>query len=729
MDFEVPMQRNIKKPCVAAHGLLMPSLAVAAATVLCRQERPTDESIKADLEPFLADLRASPQLGTGLLSNLARRRKLRHVNLVLKQMEMNGCEVNAFHYGVSISALDWKQALRLLRQMDARRVEQNTVTFSSCISSMERCNQWMQGLELLTEMTRRQLQKNVITVSAGITACAKAEKWCHAISLMNDMHSGRIDADRVAFNALITSLRSEWPLALHFLRNMSSEHMDPDVISYSASLSSLEEGSAWEQSLALFREMERHGDDFFDDFSYNAVIGAFSRASEWTHALHVLSKKERRFPVDIHACSAAVSACERAGQWQHVLNLWPRLQLVQEKANDLQKKLYEVSASGPEHITRHLRAALELQWVVGYPFLPAQEDQLTHGFYKYIAGMQALCARELLQLVPEAQHVMDMFCGSGTVLIEALRAGKDATGCDVSPLALLVATHHTDARDIDVMEFLRVAETLADSAQSDWRCLKAEIAHVEQRGIRDALHFVLLCALSRAGDVTYLHSSSKDIQEVPQDGLPPAMFKGLARLYVARVQSLREQRCAAQCQIHRCDNRILRLPEPVDAIVTGPPYPGVYDYHSPASSCGQFLGEIYDFCAPGFSISGLKAPTEREVSDKSSDYAPKKEIGQNSLWLREGDFEASWQAEQEAWLRSAFANLKEEGTATLMIGDGDVASTGDGGFDNLEPTLAAAEMAGFEPLATASIRSRSRHPKQPRGMKRTEHMVHLKKPR
>ena len=708
----------------------MPSLAVAAATVLCKQKRPTDESIKADLEPFLADLRASPQLGTGLLSNLAKRRKLRHVNLVLKQMLMSGCEVNAFHYGVSMSALeDWKQAVRLLRQMDGRRVEQNTVTFSSCVSSMERCNQWMQALELLTEMTRRQLQKNVITVSAGITACAKAEKWCHAMSLMNDMHSKKIDADRVAFNALITSLRSEWPLALHFLRHMSSEHVEPDVISYSASLSSLEEASAWEQSLALFREMERYGDDFFDSFSYNALISAFSSASEWTGALQALSKKASRFPLDVHACSAAVSACERAGQWQHVLNLWPRLQSVQEKANIQQKKLYEVSASGPEHITQHLKAALELQWAVGYPFLPAQEDQLTHGFYKYIAGMQALCARELLQLVPESQHVMDMFCGSGTVLIEALRAGKDATGCDVSPLALLVATHHTDARDIDAVEFLRVAEKLADAAQSDWRLLKAEIANVERLEIRDALHFVLLCALSRARDVTYLHSSSKDIEEVPQDGLPAAIFKGLARLYVARVQSLREQRCDAQCQIHRCDNRILRLPEPVDAIVTGPPYPGVYDYHSPASSCAQLVGDIYDFCAPGFSISGLKAPTSVEVSERSSDYAPKKEIGQNSLWLREEDFEASWQAEQEAWLRSAFENLKEEGTATLMIGDGDVASTGDCGFDNLQPTLAAAQKAGFEPLATASIRSRSRHPKQPRGMKRTEHMVHLKKPR
>ena len=63
-----------------------------------------------------------------------------------------------------------------------------------------------------------------------------------------------------------------------------------------------------------------------------------------------------------------------------------------------------------------------------------------------------------------------------------------------------------------------------------------------------------------------------------------------------------------------------------------------------------------------------------------------------------------------------------------MIGDGDEVAPGDGGFDNLRPTVEAAEKVGFRLIATASIRGKSRHPKQPKGMKRTEHMVHLLKP-
>ncbi|CAJ1446922.1 unnamed protein product [Effrenium voratum] len=405
--------------------------------------------------------------------------------------------------------------------------------------------------------------------------------------------------------------------------------------------------------------------------------------------------------------------------------------MVQQRANLQQRRLYSLSSDGPEEVTERLMRALEFQWASGYPFLPAGEDQLTHGFFKYIAGMQALCARELLQLVPDARQVLDMFCGSGTVLVESLVAGKRALGCDVSPLALLLATHHTDARDIDLQEFLGVSERLAEES-GDWQALKSQIAVVSEVGLRDALQFVLLVSLSRASDETYLHSSSK--APADEESFSPYLFLGVARLYASRVGALRhaiggEAGERMGCDLFRCDNRLLRLESPVDAIITGPPYPGVYDYHAVAQECAEQLGDetLFNFCAPGFSIHGAAAPTaessaEAEKGESSAEYAPGREIGQNSLWLEDPNWAQQWQAQQEAWLDSAFANLRPGGTATLMIGDGDASALGDGGFDCLQSTLQAAAAAGFETVATATIRARSRHPKQPKGMKRTEHM-------
>ncbi|CAE7275927.1 unnamed protein product, partial [Symbiodinium microadriaticum] len=709
------------------------------------------------LGPFLWQLRKYPRASTRILSELGRLKKAPLALLVLDALSSCSCEVNAFHFGACINACakaeSWRPALGLLQQMQARRVEQNTVTFSACISACEKCHKWESAVELLSQMTRKRVDKNLITYSACISACATSGQWEQSLSLLQSMRSLAMAPDRVACNACITSCArgAQSQMAVGLLQEMPRLGLSPDVISYSAVFGVCEETRQWEQTLKLCEQMQ-HQSVQLDGFGYNAVIGAFSRAGKWDLALHMLALKESSgYPVDVHACSASVSVCERAGRWEEVLRLWPTLQEVQEEANRKESQLYDFSSTGPEDITKHLERALELQWLVGYPFLASGHDQLTHGFYKYVAGMQALCARALFALIPEATTVMDMFCGSGTVLVEGRAAGKDVIGCDVSPLALFAAAHHTDAHRLDLDLLLAKSRELAHGMKlksETWKYLRSRIASLEPGALRDALHFVLLVSLSRARDRTYLHSSSKEWGDrgpgafgaegtLEEDLLEaPALFHGVAQLYAARIRSLRKAMPSeGEVQIHRCDNRILQLPEKVDAIITGPPYPGVYDYHEPASASADLLGGqiLYDFCAPGSTVGGGRVPTvEDQVGHlglSSSEYAPGREIGQNRDWLEEGtDYASKWRREQESWLSSAFRNLRAGGTSTLMIGDGDEAAPGDGGFDNLRPTVEAAEKVGFRLIATASIRGKSRHPKQPKGMKRTEHMVHLLKP-
>ncbi len=70
-----------------------------------------------------------------------------------------------------------------------------------------------------------------------------------------------------------------------------------------------------------------------------------------------------------------------------------------------------------------------------------QGRDYTHGFHTYPARMHPLTARRALALIeprPRAT-VLDPFCGSGTVLVEAVLAGARAVGVDASPLAILIA--------------------------------------------------------------------------------------------------------------------------------------------------------------------------------------------------------------------------------------------------------------------------------------------------
>ncbi|MCC6890087.1 MAG: hypothetical protein IT536_16260 [Hyphomicrobiales bacterium] len=65
---------------------------------------------------------------------------------------------------------------------------------------------------------------------------------------------------------------------------------------------------------------------------------------------------------------------------------------------------------------------------------------LTHGFYKYPARFSPVFARAAIKAFTKpGQVVLDPYVGGGTALVEALAAGREAVGVDISALAEFVA--------------------------------------------------------------------------------------------------------------------------------------------------------------------------------------------------------------------------------------------------------------------------------------------------
>jgi hypothetical protein len=63
-----------------------------------------------------------------------------------------------------------------------------------------------------------------------------------------------------------------------------------------------------------------------------------------------------------------------------------------------------------------------------------------HGFHAYPARLHPTLARRLIELLAPAEGVvLDPFCGSGTVLVEARLAGRRGLGFDLNPLAIALA--------------------------------------------------------------------------------------------------------------------------------------------------------------------------------------------------------------------------------------------------------------------------------------------------
>jgi site-specific DNA-methyltransferase (cytosine-N4-specific) len=99
-----------------------------------------------------------------------------------------------------------------------------------------------------------------------------------------------------------------------------------------------------------------------------------------------------------------------------------------------------------------------------WDFTEAKTDYLTHGLHPYPAKFIPQIPNALIQELSSVGDVVgDIFCGSGTTLVEALLLKRHAVGVDASPLACLISNAKT-TRVID--EDVEALQDLATRAES-----------------------------------------------------------------------------------------------------------------------------------------------------------------------------------------------------------------------------------------------------------------------
>lgn len=244
----------------------------------------------------------------------------------------------------------------------------------------------------------------------------------------------------------------------------------------------------------------------------------------------------------------------------------------------------------------------------------ADEDEVrahVHGFHPYPARLHPKTARALIQAHSQpGETVLDPFCGSGTVLVEALAAGRTAWGTDLNPLATaLTKTKCRGATPAERKDLLETAEqlrefaderrqekagptrkySLEERAQFDIHVLleldslRAGIEKLPPGARKQTLQLVLsslLVKLSRKASDTVE-------QEAPRRyaaGYPAKLFFRRTEEWVRQLSHFDEiaPSSARTYNTWTCDARSLQpiADSTVDLIVTSPPYPGVYDYYA-----------------------------------------------------------------------------------------------------------------------------------------------------
>lgn len=243
----------------------------------------------------------------------------------------------------------------------------------------------------------------------------------------------------------------------------------------------------------------------------------------------------------------------------------------------------------------------------------AESDDLwTHGFHTYPARMHSAIARALVRHFNPGpgKRVLDPFCGSGTVLVEAQVAGLAAWGSDLNPLSMRVAQLHCQPLPAAMrQQLLSVVQEVAAASEARVRSrvkvraplprsevvryaphvllelagLHAEIAAIEDGVIRRALEMVfsaMVVKFSRQRADTSEHLVEKRLRK----GLVTEFFVRKAAELCTRWEQLAQAlpTDVPHIGLFQCDVRELprHLPQAqrADLVLSSPPYGGTYDY-------------------------------------------------------------------------------------------------------------------------------------------------------
>ncbi len=236
-------------------------------------------------------------------------------------------------------------------------------------------------------------------------------------------------------------------------------------------------------------------------------------------------------------------------------------------------------------------------------------ENLIHRIHSYPAKFPAFITTKALQHAKQqgvnVRVVADVFCGCGTTAVEAKKQGKDFWGCDINPVAALIAQVKTHRYRDEVLvryfeaikeEFHRTKPTEEDYARINDRIrywfeepniddlIRLDRA-IRQQTTAHSLHWkFFLCAFSNILKPTSRWLTKSIKAQLDPDKSPRQVMEAFEVQFALMRKANRQNRFPTprpKVRIRTQDFLETTEPEwPPDLIVTSPPYVTSYDYAS-----------------------------------------------------------------------------------------------------------------------------------------------------
>lgn len=243
-----------------------------------------------------------------------------------------------------------------------------------------------------------------------------------------------------------------------------------------------------------------------------------------------------------------------------------------------------------------------------------------HKVHVYPAKFPSLIAKKAFKYIENLnitpQRVADIFCGCGTVAVEAKRKGYDFWGCDINPVAVLLAEVKTNNYCFDkvkkyyniiIEEYQnfdgaenyftdsneRLQHWYTESQYNNLYNLKLAIEHNVPKGKYLNLFYCIFSSILKSTS-KWLTSSIKpqvDPQKSDHDVLEA--FKKQSKVFLDAIKQ--EDYKKSRTNI-KCENVLDAFHKNyVDLIITSPPYVTSYEYADLHQLSTLWLGYVDDY--------------------------------------------------------------------------------------------------------------------------------------
>ena len=237
--------------------------------------------------------------------------------------------------------------------------------------------------------------------------------------------------------------------------------------------------------------------------------------------------------------------------------------------------------------------------------MPAERERRMHNIHAYPAKFPAFITTKAIHKAEEnnisVKTVADIFCGCGTVAFETVRSGKHFWGCDINPVATLIAETKSNVYQDEQLQvfFDRIIAAYntcnVDKSNRIYSNERIQYWFDEEHidnllKLRSSIYLVVddelyrnffLCAFSNIlkSCSRWLTKSIKpqiDPKKQPKDVLSSYIYQ-VNMMRKAKIENINEK--YGKADIKRVNILDVNIDKPfVDLIVTSPPYVTSYEY-------------------------------------------------------------------------------------------------------------------------------------------------------